>query len=97
MVAQRGSGAVVAHHLAKVRVAGSNPVFRSIGAGQKSDATSASPPTAAGTEAHHALAVGILLERHVTDEVPESQVDVAQMQAPRRAKACGQGGPDVIP
>ena len=25
----RGSGAVVAHHLAKVRVAGSNPVFRS--------------------------------------------------------------------
>jgi integrase len=29
VVAQRGSGAVVAHHLAKVRVAGSNPVFRS--------------------------------------------------------------------
>ena len=26
----RGSGAAVAHHLAKVRVAGSNPVFRSI-------------------------------------------------------------------
>ena len=25
----RGSGAAVAHHLAKVRVAGSNPVFRS--------------------------------------------------------------------
>ena len=29
MIAQRGSGAAVAHHLAKVRVAGSNPVFRS--------------------------------------------------------------------
>ncbi len=29
MVSQRGSGAAVAHHLAKVRVAGSNPVFRS--------------------------------------------------------------------
>ena len=27
----RGSGAVVAHHLAKVRVAGSSPVFRSVG------------------------------------------------------------------
>ena len=34
MVLQRGSGAAVAHHLAKVRVAGSNPVFRSIPAGQ---------------------------------------------------------------
>src|SRR5580704_12407007 len=31
----RGSGAVVAHHLAKVRVAGSNPVFRSIVAVQR--------------------------------------------------------------
>ena len=29
VVVPRGSGAVVAHHLAKVRVAGSNPVFRS--------------------------------------------------------------------
>jgi hypothetical protein len=27
----RGSGSVVEHHLAKVRVAGSNPVFRSNG------------------------------------------------------------------
>ena len=33
--AQRGSGAAVAHHLAKVRVAGSNPVFRSIVAGER--------------------------------------------------------------
>ncbi len=29
VMSARGSGAVVAHHLAKVRVAGSNPVFRS--------------------------------------------------------------------
>src|SRR5580700_11216782 len=35
VIPQRGSGAAVAHHLAKVRVAGSNPVFRSITAGQR--------------------------------------------------------------
>ena len=34
VISQRGSGAAVAHHLAKVRVAGSNPVFRSNVAGQ---------------------------------------------------------------
>jgi hypothetical protein len=33
VVLLRGSGAAVAHHLAKVRVAGSNPVFRSKSAG----------------------------------------------------------------